>query len=314
MQQSFLAGLLAALCAVLVWGLQFPVAKDVFVVLDPFHTTLLRYLVAIVVIVPVFALREGVQALHYGGRGVQIASIGALGMSVSPLLVFSGVAMIGAEHGSVIVALQPSVMAITQWVLFRKRPSNFTLGCMVTAFMGVLAVVTRGQNPLAAAPRELIGSVCVLGGGFCWIYYTLGVERFPRWSTWRITVLTMIPGTLATLLITAALVSVGTLTLPSLDAVLSVGWKLTFLGFFGVVVGMLAWNFGTKRIGPLNSMLLTNLIPVVTFSYRALQGHAFLPIEIIGAAIVVLALVANNLYLRWRHIRAKLESPIAVVS
>jgi drug/metabolite transporter (DMT)-like permease len=76
---------------------------------------------------------------------------------------------------------------------------------------------------------------------------------------------------------------------------------------------MLAWNYGTQRIGPLNSTLLTNLMPVITFSYRALQGNTFLAIEIAGAAVVVLALIANNLYLRRQHIRTRL-SPIIVAT
>jgi drug/metabolite transporter (DMT)-like permease len=53
-------------------------------------------------------------------------------------------------------------------------------------------------------------------------------------------------------------------------------------------------------LGPLNAMLLGNLVPVVTFVIRILQGHRFEAIELAGAALVVAALVANNLYLR-RH-------------
>jgi hypothetical protein len=37
---------------------------------------------------------------------------------------------------------------------------------------------------------------------------------------------------------------------------------------------------------------------VVTFGIRVGQGHRFAPIEIFGAALVIAALVANNLYLR----------------
>ena len=49
---------------------------------------------------------------------------------------------------------------------------------------------------------------------------------------------------------------------------------------------MMAWNFGSRRIGILNSSLLINFMPVVTFSWRALQGHAFHRIELVGAAMV----------------------------
>ena len=47
-------------------------------------------------------------------------------------------------------------------------------------------------------------------------------------------------------------------------------------------------------------MLLGNLVPVVTFAIRILQGHRFETIELAGAGLVVAVLIANNLHLRAR--------------
>ncbi len=308
MRQSLAAGLLAGLLAVLVWGLQFPIAKDVFSVVDPFHVTLFRYLIAVLILTPIVLLREGRGALAYQGMAPLVCSMGALGMSLSPLMVFYGISIAGAEHGSVIVALQPSVMAIMQWILFDKRPSRFTLICIFVAFCGVVLVVTKDGHTLQESSDAILGSVLILAGGLCWIYYTLGTERLKGWSVWRITVLTMLPGTATTLAITSGMTAAGLLALPSVENTLQVGWELLFLSLFGVVFGMLAWNFGTRRIGPLNSMLLTNLMPVVTFTYRALQGVQFARVEILGGGIVVVALVANNLYLRRQFVRRRLAA------
>ncbi len=303
MRQSFAAGLVAGLLAVLVWGLQFPIAKDAFAVVDPFHVTLIRYLIALLILIPLVILREGRGVLAYQGQAPLVCSMGALGMSLSPLMVFYGISIAGAEHGSVIVALQPSVMAIVQWGLFNKRPSRFTILCILAAFCGVVLVVTKGGNTLQESSDAIFGSVLILAGGLCWIYYTLGTERLKGWSVWRITVLTMLPGTAVTLVITAGMTAAGVIVAPSVANYLQVGWQLLFLSLFGVLFGMLAWNFGTRRIGPLNSMLLTNLMPVITFSYRALQGVKFQPEEIAGAGLVVVALIANNLYLRRQFVR-----------
>ncbi|MGD9601190.1 MAG: DMT family transporter [Gammaproteobacteria bacterium] len=298
MRQSFAAGLLAGLSAVIVWGMQFPIAKDAFVLVDPFHVTLVRYLLAACVLTPFVLLREGIGVLSFGGKGLLAASMGAMGMSISPLMVFYGISLAGAEHGSVIVALQPSVMALVQWALTGKRPSRFTLICIGVAFLGVVLVVTRGGQGLQGSTGAIAGSVLILLGGLCWIYYNLGSERLKGWSVWRITLLTILPGTACTMVVIAVLTTAGWLETPGVDAFRAAAPDLVFLSMLGVVYGMLAWNFGTRRIGPLNSMLLTNLMPVATFTYRALQGACFTPIEITGAAIVVAALVANNLYLR----------------
>jgi drug/metabolite transporter (DMT)-like permease len=78
----------------------------------------------------------------------------------------------------------------------------------------------------------------------------------------------------------------------------SVGPELAFLALGGVLVSMICWNAGTRRIGVLNAMLMLNLVPVVVFAIRFAQGQRFEAIELVGAGLVIGALAANNLYLR----------------
>jgi drug/metabolite transporter (DMT)-like permease len=49
------------------------------------------------------------------------------------------------------------------------------------------------------------------------------------------------------------------------------------------------------KLGPLNASLFANFAPVVTFLITVWQGRLLLPVEIAGAALVVGALIANNL-------------------
>jgi drug/metabolite transporter (DMT)-like permease len=111
----------------------------------------------------------------------------------------------------------------------------------------------------------------------------------------------MIPGAIATVLVTELLVVAGTITRPGFAQLHAVAWELSYLTFFGVIAAMLLWNFGNRRIGPQNATLLINLLPVATFAYRAAQGYEFAAIEVVGAALVVSALIANNVYLRGHH-------------
>ncbi len=303
MRQSFAAGLIAGFIAVVAWGIQLPVAKDAFYVIDPFHITSIRYLAATLLLLPIFLAREGLKALRYEGRGGIVWLTGAMGMSASPMLVFYGISFTGAEKGSVIVALQPLMMAIAQWILHRRRPAPFTFLCIVTAFAGVVMVVTKGGTAVSSSPHAILGSLLIWSGGVCWIIYTIGTERLTGWSAWRITVSTMIPGVLVTIVATLIFTWFGASTTPTWAQVWQVKYELAFLSFIGVTFGMLAWNFCNRRIGPLNSTLLINLMPVVTFAYRALQGQRFAPVELIGAAMVVVALIANNVYLRRQYLR-----------
>ncbi len=299
------AGFLAAVIGVTLWGVQLPIGKDAFAAIDAYHVTLIRYAVGALMLLVALALSEGFAALRYNGRGLQTGVIGLVGMCISPILTFIGMSLSRAEHTVVIVTLQPMITVIAQWFINGRRPARFTLACIGVAFTGVVLVVTRGQLAMSETGRELMGDLLALGGAACWVFYTMSISRLAGWSALRVTALTLIPGALGTALFTTGMVIAGLSVTPSWEAVESVRWHLLYLALGGVFLSMLAWIYGTQRIGPLNAALLVNFMPVVAFSVRAIQGHPVEPVELAGAALVILSLVANNLYLRWRAVSAR---------
>ena len=78
----------------------------------------------------------------------------------------------------------------------------------------------------------------------------------------------------------------------------SVGWQLVYLIVIASVLGVLSWNAGNKLVGVTNGMLFINFVPVTVFAIRIAQGHHFQPIEFFGAALVIGALIANNVVVR----------------
>lgn len=298
MKSKFAQGAFLVFVTVLLWGIQFPVAKDAFAVVDPFHVTAIRYVLGTVLLVALLVWIEGPAELSYYGRFWPAALIGVVGMCASPMLIFWGIALSSPEHAAIIVALQPSMTALADWALRGRRPGRFTLGCLALAFAGVVMVVTRGDPVHVFGKGELAGDVVVLLGAMCWVAYTMGTETFRGWSALRFTTLTIIPGSVANVGLTAALVAAGWATFPGPAALAAVWWQLAYLTLGGIVISMLCWNAGNQRIGPLNSVLFLNLVPVVTFAIRAAQGARFEPVELLGAALVISSLMANNFYLR----------------
>ena len=86
--------------------------------------------------------------------------------------------------------------------------------------------------------------------------------------------------------------------LPGLEQIWSVKWQLGYFVVFTVVLGVLGFNNGVRYLGALNTMLMLNLIPIIVFAIEAGLGRSFSTVELSGAAVVIGALVANNLYLR----------------
>jgi drug/metabolite transporter (DMT)-like permease len=298
MQRHFASGVAFALVAVLIWGAQLPVAKSAFAAVDAFHVTVIRYGVATLLLIAFVVWRDGAGALRYYGRAWPASVLGVVGMTGSPLLVFAGLGLTRPEHAAIIVSLQPSMTAIADWWLRGRRPARFTLGCIAVAFAGVVLVVTKGEPGVALGRGELPGDALVLAGAACWVVYTMGTESFRGWSSLKFTLLTLIPGSIGLVVTTALLVRLGPARVPGWAALGSVGPELAFLALGGVLVSMICWNAGTRRIGVLNAMLMLNLVPVVVFAIRFAQGQRFEAIELVGAGLVIGALAANNLYLR----------------
>jgi len=305
MKSRFAQGVLLVFVTVVLWGVQFPVAKDAFAAVDAFHVTAIRYGLGTVLLVVLLVWLEGPAALSYYGRLGPASLFGFVGMCASPMLIFFGIALSSPEHAAIIVALQPSMTALADWAIRGRRPGRFTLACLAVAFAGVAAVVTRADPLHVFAKGEIAGDIAVILGAMCWVAYTMAAENFKGWSALRFTTLTIIPGTLGCIAVTAALAAAGLATVPGAAALASIGWHLVYLTLGGIVISMLCWNAGNQRIGPLNTMLLLNLMPVVTFAVRFAQGARPDAVEFFGAALVISSLVANNLYLRRKAARSE---------
>ena len=301
-------GIALVFTTVVIWGVQFPIAKSAFAQVDPFHLALVRYGVPMCLLVSWLVFSEGLSSLRFDRRAGLATVVGVVGMCGSPALVFGGLAMTRPEVAAIIIAIQPVMTALVLWAIRGKRPDAFSLICIAVAFFGVFTVITGWSTELSGDPTELVGNAMIAMGAFCWVIYTISGERFSDWSVLRYTALTMLPGSLGHLCLVATLTVLGIVSTPTLAQWQAVAWQTGFLIFLGVLAAMLMWNAGNKRIGSLNAMLFVNLIPVVTFVVQYWQGARFTPVELFGAALVVAALIANNLALRARN-RSGLEKP-----
>jgi drug/metabolite transporter (DMT)-like permease len=281
------------------WTPLFSVAKRTLPHLDAYALGSVRYLIGIAVFVALLAAVEGRGALRYDGRLWAATFFGFIGITGFNLFVWIGLSYTRPEHASIILALQTPLTALAVWLARGQRPAAFTLGCVLAAFAGVVLVVTKGNPRAAIEAGELLGDVLIFLGALSWTTYTLaGAWKFPGWSPLRMTVLTCIPGTVGLLVANAIAILVDASNIPTLESVAAVAWQIAYFSIGTVVLGVLGFNAAARRLGPLNTMLMLNFIPVGVFAIEASLGRSFAGVELAGAAIVIAALVANNLYLR----------------
>jgi len=286
----------------LCWAPLFSVAKRTLPYIDAFALGTLRYAIGIVLFVLLLAAVEGRQALRFDGKLGPAALFGLIGITGFNLFVWIGLGFTRPEHASIILALQTPLTALAVWLWRGQRPATFTLGCVAFAICGVVLVITKG-DPLGAladlvSGGALLGDLLVFCGALCWVTYTLSATQFPQWSPLRFTVLTCIPGAVGLVVANIVALAAGWASVPSAQVIGAVGWQIVYFSVCTVVLGVLGFNNAARRLGPLNTMLMLNLVPVGVFAIEAALGRGFATIELAGAALAIGALAANNLYLR----------------
>ena len=293
-----LRGLAWATLAILCWAPMFSIGKCTLPVLDAFALGTVRYALGIALFVVLLWVFEGRGALRFGDRFLAAVLSGMVGITGFNLFVWLGLGYTRPEHASIILALQSPLTALAVWLVHGQRPARFTLGCVAAAIAGVALVITKGDPANALAGGSLLGDGLVFLGAVSWVTYTLSAGRFPGWSPLRFTVMTCIPGAVGLLVANVIAVAAAVADIPSIDEISNVGWQILYFSVGTVVLGVLGFNAGARALGPLNAMLMLNLIPVGVFAIEAALGRSFEAIELAGAALVISALVANNLYLR----------------
>ena len=290
------AGLL--LLTAVAWGGAFPVSVIMLPVVDPFDLTAIRYGITAIVFAGLLVFSEGPGALRPDGRGVRAALLGSVGFGGIGLLVFVGLEHSRPEHGAIIMATQPLIAAMAAWILRGVRPARSTLAWLGVALVGVILVVTKGHLTGLFGGGTGFGDLLLFLAAVSWVIYTLGAADFPSWSPLRYTALTCLLSMPAIFGLTALATAAGYASTPSVAEVESVGWQLAYVVAIASILGVLSWNVGNKLLGATNGMLFINFVPVTVFAIRIVQGHRFQPIEFVGAALVIGALIAHNIGLR----------------
>ena len=291
--------MLYMLLVIAIWGAFLPVGKSALQVVDPYWLTAMRFGTAALVFIGLLWVREGRAALSTDGQFRKILLFGSLGFAGFGVCLFEGLKLTRPEISGMILALGPIQVALFQWWRTHHRPDNFTLAAIALALVGELFVITSGDLARLSG-GDALGNGLVFLASLFWTAYTLGGQQFPGWSPVRYTALSCSLGCFAIAVAVAIATMAGHSQPPRTDQLVAVWPQLAFIVFCVSVFGILFWNMGVAKLGPLNAGLFANFTPVITYLIAIGQGRRPATVELLGAAIVLIALIANN-----RHQRSK---------
>lgn len=304
MKNSVLLGSILCFIAAVSWGAMFPVAHDAFKHIDPFYFTIFRYGAVTVILIVLLLWKEGKSAFRLEGKGLQLWFFGTMAFTIYNLLIFWGEDLLGQSGvmtASIMESLMPMISIVISWMIFKHRPSLFTLLCVLLSFIGAVLVITKGDlQAFLGTTGQFIPSLLIFIAVVGWVIYTMGANEFSHWSALRYSTLSCLLGTVTALFVTLGATMFGAVPVPAVNDVVAVGPHLLFMIIFPGVIALLGWNIGVSYLSPLNALLFINFVPVTTLFISIVQGNAVTVFDIVGTVLIIIALLSNNMYLRMR--------------
>ncbi|UZE09258.1 DMT family transporter [Pseudomonas sp. B21-053] len=254
----------------MIWGGTFVAGRFLADSLSPLFAASLRFLFASVALL-LFLLLARVPLVKPSWRQwAQLALLGFFGIFFYNLCFFYGLHYINASRASLIVALNPAVIGLASWLLFKERLSRAKVAGIAICIAGAgMVIVSRNPQLLAANADAWIGDLLIFGCVLSWgIYSLFSKELNQTLGPVQTVTYSVLLGT-AMLWITSALR--GEL---SVDALLSLGpqqWlSLMYLGVLGSALAYIGYYDGIRKIGATRSGVFIALNPLTAVILGAL--------------------------------------------
>ncbi|WP_201188792.1 DMT family transporter [Pseudomonas fluorescens] len=254
----------------MIWGGTFVAGRFLADSLSPLFAASLRFLLASAALW-LFLLVARVPWLRPSARQwLQLALLGFFGIFFYNLCFFYGLQYINASRASLIVALNPAVIGLASWLLFKERlgPTK-VLGIAICIAGASLVIVSRHPTLLAGHADAWIGDLlifgCVLGWGiyslFCKeLNQALGPVRTVTYSIW-----------LGTAMLWVACAVRGEWSVSALVGLGSPQWlSLIYLGVLGSALAYIGYYDGLRKIGATRSGVFIALNPLTAVILGAL--------------------------------------------
>ncbi|MGE1156374.1 DMT family transporter [Pseudomonas kitaguniensis] len=279
----------------MIWGTTFVAGRYLAAEVDPLLAATMRFVLASVALLMFMAFTRVRLVRPRAGECLQLAILGFFGIFFYNVCFFYGLHYINASRASLIVALNPAVIGLASWLLFKERlGAAKCLGIALCLGGAGAVIVSRNPQLLQGADTAWVGDLLILGCVLGWGVYSvcsrglnhsLGPLQTVTWSI-----------ILGTAMLTATTLVTGKLTV---SAVSALHWpqllSLLYLGVVGSALAYIAWYDGIRRIGATRAGVFIALNPLTAVVCGALLlgEHLSLPM-LLGGAVILLGIYLCN--------------------
>ncbi|MDI6693771.1 MAG: DMT family transporter [Anaerolineales bacterium] len=292
MKKSRTIPMIEATLAATAWGASFVATKVALRYVSPASVVWLRFAMGVVILGGAVWLRRQFIAPGWKELGY-LAFLGFLGIAFHQWLQSTALLTTQATNSAWIVATTPIFMALLGWVVLREKLTWTQAAGILTAALGVLLVVSKGDlSSLAAGKIGAIGDLLVLVSALNWAVFSALSRRG----------LLQYPATLMMFYVMAfgwLFISLLFLSGPGLGEIAHLnreGWLgVGFLGVFCSGFAYIFWYDALQRLSVAQAGVFIYFEPLVTVVVAAyILAEPLLLASLIGGAAILLGVWLVN--------------------
>ncbi|MCD5327221.1 DMT family transporter [Chromobacterium piscinae] len=277
-----------------IWGGTFIAGRLLAGGLPPLLAACLRFTIASATLLGCLALTRTPLVRPAPGQMLRLALLGLFGVFGYNLFFFYGLQHIGAARASLIVALNPAMIALASFLLLKEALPPLKLAGVALCLAGA-GLVIIGKNPDAlTAAAGSSGDLLILGCVACWVTYSVGSRGLSQalgplqTVAWSILLGTSMLWLTAWLHGDASLAAIGKLD--------TAQWGgLFYLGALGSALAYIWYYDGIRRIGATRAGVFIALNPLSAVLLGAgLLGERLSLEMAVGGALAIAGIVLGN--------------------
>lgn len=279
----------------MIWGGTFVAGRFLAGSLSPIFAASLRFLLASTALLGFLWLARIPLARPTPKQWLQLALLGFFGIFFYNLCFFYGLQYINASRASLIVALNPAVIGLASWWLFKERLGPAKTAGIATCIVGAaLVIVSRNPQLLAATPDAWIGDLLILGCVLSWGVYSLfSRELNQTLGPVQTVMFSILIGTVMLWILAAVR---GELSWQALNDLGLAQWlSLIYLGVLGSALAYIGYYDGIRKIGATRSGVFIALNPLTAVILGALLlGEQLTPAIYVGGGLILSGIYLCN--------------------
>nr|WP_203563785.1 DMT family transporter [Deefgea sp. CFH1-16] len=169
----------------LIWGGTFVAGRYLSADVPPLLSACLRFFLASMTLIIVISIKNNLIIELSKSQILRLITLGFFGVFLYNVFFFYGLHYTDASRASLIVALNPALIALTAFFIEKEKISRTNLIGIMACVIGATTVILSKNTSITHSSSELWkGDLLILGCVISWVIYTVFAQKnsFGNWT------------------------------------------------------------------------------------------------------------------------------------